>query len=97
MQHGDGRARGLGYPTANLDLGNYQRPRYGVYGVQVLRDDKWLSAIANIGVRPTFAGVLREWVEVHIPNFSGDLYGQNLRVQFQNFIRPNKNLMVSKP
>ncbi len=90
VQHGDGRAKNLGYPTANLDLGNYQRPRYGVYAVQVLIKDQWVPAIANIGVRPTFAGPPREWLEVHIPNFSGDLYGQMLRVLFRRFIRPEQ-------
>lgn len=94
VQHGDARARDLGFPTANIDLGGYQRPRYGVYAVKVLIDHhpvhSWLPAVANIGVRPTFGQEKREWLEVHIPHFDGDLYGKILHTQLLHFIRPEK-------
>ena len=55
VQHGDKRGRELGYPTANLALGDYQRPRYGIYAVRVTLDDgSEHPGVASLGVRPTF-------------------------------------------
>ena len=78
---GDRRGRGLGYPTANLDLGEQLIPRYGIYAVWVTVHDGphtgRYPGVASIGERPTF-GVNRPNFEVHLFDFSGDLYGAEI-------------------
>lgn len=89
---GDARGRGLGYPTANLDLDDYLRPRRGVYGlwVKIAGASAWHLAAANFGVRPTFAG-LDERLEIHLLDAGApDLYGQVLRAAFFHFVRPER-------
>lgn len=87
---GDQRGRTIGFPTANLDLGDYQRPRFGVYATRaVLADGRVVDGIANIGLRPTFQPP-RELLELHLFDFAGDLYGQNIRVELVEFIRPER-------
>jgi riboflavin kinase/FMN adenylyltransferase len=87
VEQGDQRGRTIGFPTANVALGEHLRPRFGVYAVRALVDGKWLNGVANLGKRPT-VGKLQENFEVHLFDFSGDLYGQALRVQLIDFIRP---------
>lgn len=88
VQHGDKNGRLLGYPTANLDLGSYLRPRYGVYAVRGrLADGRVLDGAANMGIRPQFDPP-KELLEPYFFDFSGDLYGQTLCVEFHGFIRP---------
>ena len=87
VELGDQRGRTIGFPTANVALGEHLRPRFGVYAVRALVDGKWLNAVANLGRRPTF-GKLQENFEVHLFEFSGDLYGKTLRVELIDFIRP---------
>ena len=88
VEHGDKRGRELGYPTANLSLGNYLRPRFGIYAVRGRLDDgRLLGGAANLGVRPTFAPP-RELLEPYFFDFSGDLYDQRLEVEFIAFLRP---------
>lgn len=88
VQHGDKVGRTLGFPTANLDLGSYLRPRYGIYAVTGrLADGRLLKGAANIGVRPTFDPP-KELLEPHFFDFAGDLYGQTIEVAFHAFIRP---------
>ncbi|WP_421996941.1 bifunctional riboflavin kinase/FAD synthetase [Reyranella sp.] len=87
VELGDQRGRTIGFPTANVGLGEHLRPRFGVYAVRVLRDGQWRAAVANLGRRPTF-GKLQENFEVHLFDFAGDLYGQALRVEMVDFIRP---------
>src|SRR5947209_4505143 len=90
VQAGDKRGRELGYPTANLELGDYQRPRYGVYAVRVtLEDGRELPGVASLGVRPTFEPP-RELLEAHLFDFDGDLYGQRIEVALHAFIREEK-------
>ena len=86
VELGDQRGRTIGFPTANVALGEHLRPRFGVYAVRALVDGKWLNAVANLGRRPTF-GKLQENFEVHLFEFSGDLYGKTLRVELVDFIR----------
>lgn len=86
---GDQRGRQLGFPTANIALSaNVQLPPDGVWEVDVKIPANQVSkrAIANLGVRPTF-GKRERLLEVHIPNFSGDLYDQELKVDFRRFLR----------
>jgi riboflavin kinase/FMN adenylyltransferase len=87
VELGDQRGRTIGYPTANVALGEHLRPRFGVYAVRALVDGTWRDAVANLGRRPTF-GKLKENFEVHLFDFSGDLYGRTLRVALVDFIRP---------
>ena len=87
VELGDQRGRTIGFPTANVALGEHLRPRYGVYAVRALVGGAWRTGVANLGKRPTF-GKLQENFEVHVFDFSGDLYGQVLRVQLIEFIRP---------
>ncbi|HEX9932454.1 MAG TPA: bifunctional riboflavin kinase/FAD synthetase [Allosphingosinicella sp.] len=87
VEHGDKRGRTLGYPTANIALGNYLRPRFGVYAVRGrLPDGRTLEGAANLGTRPTFDPP-RELLEPYFFGFDGDLYGQVLEVELISFLR----------
>jgi len=88
VQHGDKNGRLLGFPTANIDMGSYLRPRYGIYAVTgTLPDGRVLKGAANLGIRPSFDPP-RELLEPHFFDFSGDLYGQPIDVAFHAFLRP---------
>lgn len=90
---GDQRGRTIGFPTANLDCKNGILPPLGVYAVKVLLDKIMRRAVMNIGTRPTFYNgtkTVEATVEVHIPNFEGDLYGKDLEILFVNKIRDEK-------
>ena len=85
--HGNKRGRELGWPTANMKLGNYLRPSYGIYAVRArLADGRELAGVANVGQRPMFEP--EELLEVHLFDFSGDLYGQNVEVDLHHYLRP---------
>ncbi len=88
VQHGDKNGRLLGFPTANLDMGHYLRPRYGIYAVTGrLADGRILKGAANLGIRPSFDPP-KELLEPHFFDFEGDLYGQQIDVAFHAFLRP---------
>ena len=89
VEHGDKRGRTIGYPTANLALESYLRPRYGIYAVtgRILATGEELQGAANIGVRPQF-NPPKELLEPYFFDFSGDLYGQEIEVAFHAFLRP---------
>ncbi len=94
---GDQRGRELGFPTANIIPAGLVAPAYGVYAVRFaemadgqIRDDAvWHPGVANLGIRPTFAGE-QPRLEVHALEASPELYGKRLRVQFIAFIRPEQ-------
>jgi riboflavin kinase / FMN adenylyltransferase len=87
VQHGDKNGRKLGFPTANIDLGSYLRPRYGIYAVKGrLADGRLLNGAANLGIRPSFDPP-KELLEPHFFDFVGDLYGQKVEVEFHHFLR----------
>ena len=87
VEHGDKRGRELGYPTANIALGSYLRPRFGIYAVRGrLPDGQVLDGAANLGVRPTFDPP-RELLEPYFFDFDGDLYGETIEVALVSFIR----------
>jgi len=87
VKRGDQRGRDLGYPTANLELGDYQRPKYGIYAVRVTLDDgSEHPGVANLGVRPTFDPP-QELLEAHLFDVERDLYGQRIEVALHAFIR----------
>ncbi len=88
VQHGDKIGRTIGYPTANIALDRYLRPRYGIYAVRGrLPDGRMLDGAANLGVRPTFDPP-KELLEPYFFDFSGDLYGQTIEVALHAFLRP---------
>ncbi|CAN1564632.1 RibF FAD synthase [Sphingomonadaceae bacterium] len=88
VQHGDKNGRLLGFPTANMDLGKYLRPRYGVYAVRGrLPDGRLLDGAANVGIRPQFEPP-KELLEPYFFDFAEDLYGQTIEVEFHAFLRP---------
>ena len=81
--HGAKRGRELGFPTANIHI-KHERPALtGVYAVKL----DGLNAVANLGVRPTIAGVPKLSLEVHILDFNQDLYGRHVHVEFLHKIR----------
>jgi riboflavin kinase / FMN adenylyltransferase len=87
VQHGDKNGRLLGYPTANIDMGSYLRPRYGIYAVKGrLSDGRALNGAANMGIRPSFDPP-KELLEPYFFDFNEDLYGQTIEVKFHAFIR----------
>lgn len=88
--HGKRLGRTLGVPTANIGLGRYRSPVQGVYAVRVRQTQDPAAAmpgVANVGVRPTVTGAAKPLLEVHLLNFSGDLYGRCLRVEFCHKLR----------
>jgi riboflavin kinase/FMN adenylyltransferase len=88
VQHGDKLGRTIGYPTANIALGDYLRPAYGIYAVRGrLADGRVLNGAANLGIRPQFDPP-KELLEPYFFDFSGDLYGQELTVELVRFLRP---------
>lgn len=88
VEHGDKRGRELGYPTANLVIDNYLRPKYGIYAVtgRILSTGDMLEGAASVGIRPQFEPP-KELLEPYFFDFSGDLYGQKIEVAFHHFLR----------
>ncbi len=87
---GDQRGRTIGFPTANVDTDTELLPAAGVYAVRAHVDEgPPLAAVANLGVRPTFQGG-RLLLEVHVLDFSGDLYGREVRVDFVSHLRQER-------
>jgi len=88
VEHGDGRGRGFGYPTANVSLRRYQRPAHGIYAVRVrLDDESEHPGVASFGVRPTFEE-RDEFLEAYIFDWDGDLYGRTIEIDLIAWIRP---------
>ncbi|MGB0670431.1 MAG: bifunctional riboflavin kinase/FAD synthetase [Rhodospirillales bacterium] len=99
VTHGDKRGRTIGFPTANLALGSYLRPKNGVYAIRAaldeteggsrLAEDAWMAGVANLGHRPTFPSedVI---LEVHLFDRSLDLYDRHLRVELIDYIREER-------
>lgn len=87
VAHGDARGRGLGFPTANLRLKpNLLQPKFGIYAVRAHHLGREYQAAANFGLRPMFA-LPTPLLEVHLLDFSGDLYGDLLQVEFIAWLR----------
>jgi riboflavin kinase/FMN adenylyltransferase len=88
---GDGRGKLLGFPTANLDLEGELHPGRGVYGAAVEIAGRTWAAVVNIGGRPTFhEHAAADTVEVHVPGWSGDLYGRTLEIFLFGKIRDER-------
>jgi riboflavin kinase/FMN adenylyltransferase len=87
VEHGDKRGRAIGWPTANIPLGPYLRPRFGVYAVRGrIEDGRVLEGVANLGTRPMFDPP-KLLLEPSFFDFDGDLYGQAVEVALISFIR----------
>ncbi|HZG47423.1 MAG TPA: riboflavin kinase, partial [Allosphingosinicella sp.] len=87
VEHGDKRGRQLGYPTANLSLGKYLRPRFGIYAVRGrLPGGELVGGVANLGVRPTFDPP-KELFEPYFFDWFGDLYGHCMEVELIEHLR----------
>ena len=91
VQKGKQLGKKIGFPTANIDIKNYVLANTGVYSIKARISDKnnFLKGIANLGYRPTFNGK-KILLEVHLFNFSGNLYNKYLTVDFLKFIRKEK-------
>ncbi len=88
---GAGRGQTIGIPTANLSFPSEQAiPARGVYAAWVHVEDKAVSAVVNIGVRPTFDGTSGLTVEAHLLDFSEDLYGKQLALDFVDRLREER-------
>lgn len=88
VEHGDKRGRTIGYPTANLGVEDYLRPKYGIYAVtgRILATGEVLKGAANIGIRPQFEPP-KELLEPYFFDFAGDLYGQEIEIAFHHYLR----------
>ena len=83
--------RELGFPTANLGTHNEQFPPNGVYAVEAVHGGKKYNGVVNIGVRPTIENQGGErLLEVHLFDFDGNIYGDDIEVVFRKFLRPEK-------
>ncbi len=80
--HGDKRGRELGYPTANIALGETIHPAYGVYAALIKLEDEeiWRPCAVNIGIRPMFEAPLAQ-LEAFIFDFNREIYGRSVRVK----------------
>jgi riboflavin kinase/FMN adenylyltransferase len=91
VEHGEKRGRELGYPTANMQLGEIVHPAQGVYAVWAREEDEagWRPGVASFGRTPT-TGLRDPLLEVVIFDWSGDLYGKRLHTAFVKFLRPQE-------
>ena len=92
----DKRGRILGFPTANLDERPQQAlPDNGIYATITEVDGQQFASATNIGTRPTF-GEGRKMVETHLLNYTGNLYGKDIRVEFVRKLRGERRFPSSK-
>src|SRR5580692_9635706 len=92
VEHGDGRGRTMGFPTANMHLGHCLAPSFGVYAVRVTitENEKPIGrydGVANFGIRPMYQTPV-PLMEAHLFDFDGDLYGKHLSVELIAYLRP---------
>jgi riboflavin kinase/FMN adenylyltransferase len=89
VEHGEKRGRTIGFPTANLHLGDLIHPRHGVYAVRarIAGEKTWRDGVANFGRTPT-TGIRDPLLETVIFDFEGDIYGQQLEVALVRYLRP---------
>jgi riboflavin kinase/FMN adenylyltransferase len=88
VMRGFQRGRDFGFPTANLGLGDYVRPRLGIYAARMdLGDGVLLPGVASVGVNPTVGALPAPALEAYLFDFSGDLYGRTIEVELIAFLR----------
>ena len=89
--HGDKRGRTIGVPTANVRMGDYMRPAFGIYATRTrLPDGRVLDGVASLGVRPMYA-LPEPLLEVWLFDFDGDLYGRTVETELVAFLRGEMN------
>jgi riboflavin kinase/FMN adenylyltransferase len=86
--------RTIGFPTANLATNNEQLPPNGVYAVTMQLRGKHLPGVANVGVRPTLEDAGARVCEVHLFDYTGDFYGEEVEVSFLRFIREERKFQT---
>ena len=91
VQKGKQLGKKIGFPTANIDIKDYVLACPGVYAVRAkkFKNGNYFKGIANLGYRPTFNGK-KILLEVHLFNFSENLYNKYLTVEFKKFIRKER-------
>ncbi len=87
VKKGNQKGRSIGFPTANLDLNEYIQPKFGVYSAKTQINDKMYFGVVNIGVRPTLTQGDQVVLEIHIFDFSKNIYNQQISIQLLDFIR----------
>lgn len=89
VEHGEKRGRTIGFPTANMHLGDLIAPRHGIYAVRVRieGENEWRGGVANFGRTPT-TGLRDPLLETFIFDFDGDIYGKTLEVALVSYLRP---------
>jgi len=91
VQRGRQLGRELGFPTANVDMGDYVSPRFGVYATRTrLSDGRIIPGVANIGVNPTVQGITRPLLEVWLFDFDEDIYDRIIETSLIAFLRPEE-------
>lgn len=91
--HGDKRGRKIGFPTANIELSDdYITPKIGVYAVRLYVQNQWHNGVANLGYKPTFNNPEDKAlsIEVHIFDYSSSIYGEEVTVEWYNYIRSER-------
>ena len=98
VEHGQGRGKKIGFPTANLRplKNNKAIPKVGVYAVKIMIDDRQWDGMMNIGFRPTFKDNVKKSLEVHIFDFNKKIYGKNITVEFVKRMRGETTFKNSK-
>ncbi len=89
--HGDQRGRSMGFPTINISFAErYALPERGVYAVKTEVSGKEYYGAANVGIRPTFGGDQKTGVEIFLLDFCGEIYANEVKVEFCNYLRPER-------
>ena len=85
------RARTIGFPTANVALGDYVQPKFGVYATLTdLGDGAWLPGVSNCGVKPTITDTKEPLLETNVFDVAVDLYGRKIETRLMHFLRPEQ-------
>ena len=91
VEHGDKLGRTIGFPTANIALGEYLRPKFGIYATRTrLADGRELAGVSYVGPRPIVNGT-EERLEVHLFDFDEDIYGETLETYLIRYLRGDAN------
>jgi riboflavin kinase/FMN adenylyltransferase len=91
VEHGAKLGRTIGFPTANIELGEYLRPKFGIYATRTrLADGREIAGVSYIGPRPIVNGT-EERLEVHLFDFDEDIYGETLETYFISYLRGDQN------
>ncbi len=91
VEHGDKLGRTIGFPTANILLGEYLRPKFGIYATRTrLADGREVAGVSYVGPRPIVNGT-DERLEVHLFDFDEDIYGETLETYLISYLRGDQN------